>query len=70
MNDYLFEYRHGGASWGITIRAKDKHDAFERLKSLAWAKYQGEVVATIPVSFGPFAKLAAWVRNFFYGRAT
>jgi hypothetical protein len=64
FKDYLFEYRYEGAEWGLTISAKNAHDAKERIKSLGLATYKGEVVAMIPVSLGVFAKVAAMVRNF------
>lgn len=61
FNRYLFEYRHDGADWGIEITARSPADAKERLKSLAWARYQGEVQAKfhIPTGglLGRFARL-------------
>jgi len=51
-NRYLFEYRHEGAEYGIEITARSPDDALERLKSLAWARYQGEIKAKIPVPAG------------------
>lgn len=49
FRDFLFTYRHDGAEWGIQIRATSAEDAMARLQSLAWAKYNGEVIATIPI---------------------
>lgn len=46
---YLFEYRHEGSEWGIEIIAKSPEDARERLKALSWARYQGEIKATVPM---------------------
>lgn len=49
FNRYLFEYRHDGSEWGIEIVARSPADARERLKALAFARYQGEVRYKIPV---------------------
>jgi hypothetical protein len=49
FNRYLFEYRHDGTDWGIEIVASSPADAQARLKSLAWARFQGEIKAKIPV---------------------
>ena len=46
---YLFEYRFGDSEWGIQITAKSPDEARERLKALSWARYKGEIAATIPV---------------------
>ncbi|PZM07594.1 hypothetical protein CPY51_31185 [Rhizobium tubonense] len=58
FNRYLFEYRHDGSEWGIEIIASSPGDAHARLKSLTWARYQGEIKAKIPVpSAGWFRRL-------------
>jgi len=49
FQDYLFEYRHDGGTWGLKVKARSPEDAQARLKALAWARYKGEVGATIPV---------------------
>lgn len=46
---HLFEYRHDGAEWGIEIFAASKEDAKARLRSLAFARYEGEVAAKIAI---------------------
>lgn len=46
---YLFEYKFDGAEWGVEIKATSPHEARERLKAVSWAKYKGEIQATIPV---------------------
>ena len=46
---YLFEYRFADSEWGIEITAKSPQEARERLNALAWARYKGEIAATIPV---------------------
>jgi len=45
----LFEYRHGGTEWGFEIVARSPEEAKERIKSLAWARYQGEIKAKIHI---------------------
>jgi hypothetical protein len=51
-NRYLFEYRHGDAEWGIEIRARSAQEARERIKSLTWARYKGEIKATVHIPTG------------------
>lgn len=61
FNRYLFEYRHDNAEWGIEITARSPEEAKERIKSLTWARYQGEVVAKVPVpTTGFFKRIATW----------
>lgn len=60
FQDYLFEYPHDGGTWALKVKASSPEDARARLKSLAWARYKGEVAATIPVP-GPLARVLAWV---------
>ncbi len=60
---HLFSYRFNGRKYTIDIPATDENEAKERLKALAWAKYDGELVARVPVAVGPFARIAIAVRN-------
>lgn len=46
---YLFEYRHGGSEYGIVISARSPAEAKERINALNFARYKGEVQATIHV---------------------
>lgn len=46
---YIFEYRFDGAEWGVEIVAKSPLEAKERMKTLTWARYRGEVMAKIPI---------------------
>ncbi len=57
MNRYLFEYRHRGADWSLELHARDLEDAKARLRTLPFASYQGEIVASgaYPIS-GEFAQ--------------
>lgn len=49
---YLFEYRHAGAEWGIEILARSPQEAKERIQALTWARYQGEIQATLHIPTG------------------
>jgi hypothetical protein len=60
---HIFSYRFNDRQYTIDIVAKDDTEAKERLKALAWAKYDGELVARIPSSLGIFARLSVAVRN-------
>lgn len=60
---YLFSYNHAGKAWGLQIRATSPEDAKARIAKLAWASYDGEVVARIPASVGPLAMVVVAVRN-------
>lgn len=62
---HLFSYRYDGREYTVDIVAKDANEAKERLKALAWAKYDGELVARIPAETGPLARIAITVRNLF-----
>jgi hypothetical protein len=59
---YLFEYRHDGAEWAMEISARDLDDAKARLKALPWAKYQGEVFATVHVPRTPLSRVLRRIR--------
>lgn len=51
-SEHLFSYSFDGAIWGFSIMAKSEDDAKHRLKALAWAKYDGEIMARIPAVAG------------------
>ena len=62
MNRYLFEYRHDGSTWGIEILARSPAEAEERIRALTWARYKGQVMATIPVPGGGlFSRIARYL---------
>ncbi len=63
MQTHLFSYRFDGKHWELEIRARNADEAKARLSQLAFAKYDGVLVATIPAALGPFALLATWIRN-------
>lgn len=60
---HIFSYRYEGKSYTVDIVAKDAAEAKERLKALAWAQYDGELVARIPRSAGPLVRIGVWLRN-------
>lgn len=60
---HLFSYRFGNARWTLEIKAKNANEAQERLKALAWATYDGELVANIPVAPRRVFRLFDWLRR-------
>ena len=60
---HLFSYRHDGAEWVIPIQARDADDARRRVGNLAYATYDGVLIAKVPAAIGPLAKLAVRIKN-------
>ena len=61
---HLFTYRFDGAEWGFEIMAQSPEDAKARLKALAWAHYDGELVMRVPIPFcEPLVRLLRWWRR-------
>lgn len=60
---YLFSYNHGGHSWNLEIQAESPEDAKQRVSRLAFATYDGELVAKVPASLGTLTKLTVALRN-------
>lgn len=60
---YLFSYRHNGAEWNFEIQATSEADAKARVAKLAYASYDGELIAKIPASLGFIPRLMVSVRN-------
>ena len=46
---YLFEYEHEGARWAVDIPATSLADAKARLAKIADARYDGVLMASVPV---------------------
>jgi hypothetical protein len=63
MQTHLFSYKHDGAEWLLEIKANDEMDAKARLSRLAFASYDGVLVAKVPAVLGPPAIMATWIRN-------
>ena len=64
--EFLFNYRFGGAEWGVTVFADDAAEAKEKIKAVALARYEGEVFMKIPVQlsfFGLLPRLIRWLRG-------
>lgn len=62
MKTHLFSYHYQGAQFCFELPADSAEDAQKRLQALAFARYDGEVVATLPVTIGPFSRLVAKCR--------
>lgn len=60
---HLFSYRFDGRQYTVDIVAKNESEAKERLNALAWAQYDGVLVARIPAGLGLFARLSVAIRN-------
>lgn len=60
---HLFSYRYEGADYVVEIPAASADEAKQRLSQLAWARYDGELIAKIPAIAGPLPAIAAWLRN-------
>jgi len=60
---HLFSYRFDGASWSLELPAKDAEEAKERMKALAWATYDGVLVANIPLAPRRFVRFFDWLRG-------
>lgn len=60
---HLFSYPFEGAKWTIDIRARDEGEARRRLQALAWATYDGELIARFPVLPGPISRLVSSLRR-------
>jgi hypothetical protein len=66
MREFLFNYRFGGAEWGITVFADNEAQAREKIRAVALARYEGEVHMRIPAAVGLFGivpRLICWLRS-------
>lgn len=66
---YLFTYRHQGAFWSVEIKASNPEDAKARVRKMAYAVYDGELVAKIPAQLGLVTRVAVALRNMLLGRS-
>jgi hypothetical protein len=60
---HLFSYRYADARWSFEIQAQSADEAKERLRALAWATYDGELIASIPVAPSRAVRLVEWLRS-------
>ncbi len=65
---FLVRYRYDGAEWSFSLKARDLDDAKARIKSLHFAKIDGELVMEIPGYTGPLASIIITIRNALCGR--
>ena len=63
LKTFLVRYHYDGGSWGLQIKAYDYEDARLRLARLQHASIDGELISTIPASFGPTAPILSALRN-------
>lgn len=56
LKRYTFSYIFDGSRWGIEIYATSPEEAKRKMRSVAYAIYDGEVVAEIPLSPCSFIK--------------
>ena len=68
LKTHLFTYNHDGAHWSVEIKARDADDARARIGKLAYATYDGVLIANLPALTGPLApllcKINGLVRHF------
>lgn len=60
---YLFRYGHDGGTWIFEVRAVSEEDAKARVRKMATASLDGELVAKIPSGLGLLPRLLVAVRN-------
>ena len=60
---HLFSYRFGDAHWSLEIKAQNAEEAKARMKALAWATYDGKLVANIPLAPRRIVRLIDWLRG-------
>ena len=44
---YLFDYKHEGQTWSLSLKAENENDALKRLESIQGAELLGEHVETV-----------------------
>jgi hypothetical protein len=62
---FSVSYRYDGKQWCFDIQATSHEDAEARVKALAWAKVDGEIMERIPAVTGAgwYARLRCWWGN-------
>lgn len=66
MREFLFTYRFNGSEWGTSVFAKDAAQAQEKIKAMAFARYDGELKMRVPAAIpgaGIFVKLFVWLKS-------
>lgn len=64
MKEYEFSYRFGGKAWSISIWANSPDEAKEKIKAVAHAEYDGEILTRVyvPVKQSWVSKVLSWFR--------
>lgn len=63
LETHLFTYNHDGGQWVLEIQAKDADDARARIGKLAYASYDGVMIAKIPAVTGPIAPFLCFIQR-------
>lgn len=56
--EFQFTYRFGGHEWVVAIFATNPAEAREKIKAVAFARYDGEIAMKIPVPMGGLIRRA------------
>lgn len=56
---YLFHYQHDGATYGFELKASSPEDAKARLAKIAGGRYDGVLLASIPIPNG----MGGWLKR-------
>lgn len=63
MKKYLFHYFFNGKKWGCDVYANSPEEAKEKIKAMANAEYDGELVFEIHIPENPLSKIAKMIRK-------
>lgn len=64
--EFLFTYRFDSKEWGTSVFADSPEEAREKIKAVALARYDGELMTRIPAyasGFGIVPRIIVWLRN-------
>ena len=65
LKEYQFSYHFSGKKWAVNIFAASADEAKEKIKAVAHAEYDGEIMANIyiPVKAAWFQRFIAWIKR-------
>lgn len=63
LSPYLFSYRHDASVWSFEVWASSPEDARARVSKMAYATYDGVLIAKLPARLGLLGRLITSVRN-------
>lgn len=65
FKEYQFSYHFGGRKWAVNIFAASADEAREKIKAVAHAEYDGEIMTNIyiPVKAAWFQRFIAWIKR-------